>query len=52
MQALKYLKDKEMEKVQMELLEINRRIREQVWICPMAWIWLSDITVQFLFVYT
>ena len=32
MQALKYLKDKEMEKVQMELLEINRRIREQVWI--------------------
>lgn len=32
MQALKYLKDEEMEKVQMELLEINRRIREQVWI--------------------
>ena len=32
MQALKYMKDKEMEKVQMELLQINRRIREQVWI--------------------
>lgn len=32
MQALKYFKDKEMEKVKMELLEINRRIREQVWI--------------------